>query len=434
MKRVLLLGAVLCAFFSNAQLNESFADGDFTASPAWGGNTSAWSIVANSDVAAGAASSNTLRLSGVSGGGRSYLSTQLSGSWGASQNWGFWIGRRSQAATASNFSYLWLYANEANVTSATVDGYRIRFGDDSGGDEIVLESVTNGVGTAVITSAAVANGLTDIGFLVRVTRNSTGQWNLYTSTLPTANGNGAIASDIPNSVNANVAQGSATNTDITSFDNGFIAVDATYSSNSGARAGLELDQIIFSFSAAGTLPVKFGNVKASQTVRGVNLQWSNMTESDIADYSLERSSNGRNFSSVAQFNPASNNGGKADYQYLDASPLNGTNFYRIKATETNGKVVYSDIARISIGGRYTLLNLYPNPVKGNLLGLQIDNLPAGKYLVKVYNSSAQVVNNGSLDHEGGSVSQTVSLNNLKPGIYTFEISGGIKLQKQFVVQ
>lgn len=437
MKRVLLLLAVVTAFVSNAQLNESFTDGNFSAAPAWNGTTSTWLVVADSDVGTGATGSSTLRLNAASGtSGTEYLSTQLSGSWGASQSWGFWIGRRSQEATASNTSYVWLFANESDVTSGTVDGYRIRFGNNGPGvDRIVLEVVTNGVGTAIITSTGgTADGITDFGFLVRVTRSATGEWALFTSTLPTTNGTGATATAVPNATNANVAQGTVTNTTYTTFDNGRIAFAALHTTSAGARAGAEFDQLIFSFVAAGTLPVKFSNLKATQTSRGINLQWSNMTESDVVDYTLERSSNGRNFTSVAQFNPSANNGGKADYQYMDASPLSGTSFYRIKAVETNGKTTYSDLARISIGGRNTLVNLYPNPVKGNILGLQIDNLPAGKYSIRIYNSSAQAVTNQSLDHEGGSVSQTVSLNNLKAGIYTFEISGVIKLQKQFIIE
>lgn len=159
-----------------------------------------------------------------------------------------------------------------------------------------------------------------------------------------------------------------------------------------------------------------------------------MTQTDVDNYTLERSSNGRNFTALTQLTATRNNGGKADYQFLDASPLTGTSFYRIKATETGGKVVYSDIARIGIGAGNTLLNLYPNPVKGNILGLQINNLPSGKYVINIYNSSASRVSSQPFNHSGGSFSQTISLNNLKPGVYTFELSGETKMQKQFIVQ
>ena len=232
----LVIISMLLSLTVAGQLNESFADGNFTAGPAWGGHTAEWQVVANSDAAAGAPGSNTLRLSAPVGSGTKYLSTQLSGSWGMQQSWGFWLGRRAQAATTSNVAYVWLFANEPDLTSTTIDGYRIRFGDDAGGDELVLEAVSDGAATAVITSSgSVTNGITDYGFLVRVTRSSAGTWNLYSSTLPVQTGTGAIATDVPDAEHANIAQGSAINTSIAFFDDGYIGIAATHTS--GAAEG-----------------------------------------------------------------------------------------------------------------------------------------------------------------------------------------------------
>jgi len=436
MRKILLSFATLVALNSYAQLTESFSDGNFSANPVWVGNTGEWTIVANSDVAAGATGSNTLRLSAASGSsGTKYLSTQVAGSWGAQQTWGFWLGRRSQAATAANTSYVWLFANAADVTTATVDGYRIRFGDNAGGDNIVLESVTNGVPTdIIISSGSVPNDLEDYGFLVRVTRDASGVWNLYTSTLPTTNSSGAVATDVPNATNANVLQGTVTNNDITSFDDGYIAFAALHSSGSAGRAGAEFDQLQFSFVAAGTLPAKFGAFKAVQSSIGVALSWANLTESDVLTYTLERSATGSNFTAVAQFNPTKNNGSRADYQFTDVNALNGSNLYRVKVTETNGKISYSPIARVALGKANATLTIYPNPVRGNQVGLQVDNLPKGVYAVRVLNATGQLVSTQSLNHAGGSISETLPLNNLKQGSYTLELQGGIRLSKQFVVQ
>ena len=112
---------------------DTFSDNDFTASPAWSGDTGSWIIVSNSDAAAGATNSRTLRLNAATGPNTQHLSSPIS-SWDAQQEWAFWFGRRAQAATLSNQSMFWLYANEANLESATVDGYRIVYGDDTGGD------------------------------------------------------------------------------------------------------------------------------------------------------------------------------------------------------------------------------------------------------------------------------------------------------------
>jgi hypothetical protein len=227
-------------------LYDSFSDGEFISNPAWTGTTSSWGVVANSDVAAGATGSNTLRLNAPAFTGTEYLSSQIA-VWGTSQEWGVFWGRRFQAHTAANQQYFWLYANEANLNSATVDGYRLAIGDDSGADEIRLEYIVNGAVNATVISSTgtIPNSLTDIGFLVRVTRSATGDWQLFTSALPTVNGTGAIATDIPNAANASVSQGTGTNNALVPAANGFIGVAALHSTGANAISAAEFDQIYF---------------------------------------------------------------------------------------------------------------------------------------------------------------------------------------------
>src|SRR5690349_5047227 len=118
MKKIFLLPALFISIESAAQLNESFNDGNFSVNPVWTGTSSEWTLVVSSDVSTGAANSNTLRLNNAAVAAADYLSSQIMGSWGTfGQTWIFWLGRRAQAATNLNRSYVWLYASEADITS-----------------------------------------------------------------------------------------------------------------------------------------------------------------------------------------------------------------------------------------------------------------------------------------------------------------------------
>jgi hypothetical protein len=295
-------------------LIDSYTDGDFTASPVWGGSTSAWTIVANSDAAAGATGSNTVRLAST-GSATVYLSTQIA-TWADSQEWGFFVGRRAQAYTAANQAYLWLYANEANLTSATVDGYRIAIGDDSGDDNIRLEYIVNGaVSSTVITSSgAITNGLTDIGFLLRVTRSSSGGWVIFTSTLPTSGGNGAIATSIPNSTNATVNQGSATHNTLVPTTNGYLGFGALHSSGGNAIIGVEIDQVYFTATATTS---SSSNIIATSG-------FTYPTNVDYASYQTASGLTTSNSLEVAQFD-IQDGGGSADADAL-ATTLTAISF------------------------------------------------------------------------------------------------------------
>jgi|GEM_PF-5709997 len=239
---ILVLGLALPA---RAQFRESFRDGELGHDPCWTGVLQAWQVVPKSDVAAGAPESGTLRLNASGGAGIAWLATQVKGSWGDEQEWSFFLGRRSQAAEAYNCALFWLYSSEPTVASTTIDGYRVRFGDDlPSGDRLVVEQVTNGTASPFINSGgSIPPGLTDYGLVVRVTRTAGGLWTLYTSVLPAQPGTGAIATDLPET--ADVWQGVAFNNVYTRFDDGYLALGAIYTNTVAARTALEFDQIQF---------------------------------------------------------------------------------------------------------------------------------------------------------------------------------------------
>lgn len=183
-----------------------------------------------------------------------------------------------------------------------------------------------------------------------------------------------------------------------------------------------------------TLPVKFVNVKAVLKNGQVQISWTNATESDLLYYSVERSFNAQDFTELAKINPVKNDGGSAGYSFNDIQPST-INFYRVKAIETTGHVVYSNIIKIETSMQSSGLNLYPNPAPaGSQIVLQMKNMTTGNYKVKVYSATGQLLSTQSIVGNNGSISQTLSLNNWQKGIYVLEISGPVKLQKQFIIQ
>lgn len=338
-KDLLCLAAMLFIFFDAvAQFNDSFTDGNFTADPPWHGNAADWQVVPSSDVGAGAINSSTLRLNVAAGTGVTYLSAAISGNWGNGQSWSFFIGRRAQAYTAANYTLIWLWANDENLLSPVINGYRIRIGDDSGGDDIMLQRVTNGIATDIVSAATLANGLTDIGFQLRVTRTNDGQWKIFTSTLPTLNGAGAIATD---AIDANILQAIATDNTYTAFDDGFIGFVNAYGSGTAARAAQEFDQVQLSFAAV-TMPVKLKDLTASSNSYGTKLIWDVLEETNVLLYEVQCSLNGADFTSIATISAAN----KKTYAFMDVRNLAQNRFYRLKIIDTDGSFTYSHIVTL----------------------------------------------------------------------------------------
>ncbi|MBK8698263.1 MAG: T9SS type A sorting domain-containing protein, partial [Saprospiraceae bacterium] len=221
-------------------------------------------------------------------------------------------------------------------------------------------------------------------------------------------------------------------------------LDGTHVPTTGTNALATLQRTGMSgfsqFAAGGelniALPVKFSNVKAYQQGSGIKVEWSNLTESNVADYKVERSIAGQSFAALTTVLAAKNDGGRADYSFIDALPVNGVNLYRIQATEADGQKLYSVIVRVDTRGGITTITVYPNPVTAGQLSLQATELPKGLYNVQVYNAAGQQVHSQQLNHNGGSVTEMIQLPaSLRSGMYNLLLSNGdMKLGKTFIVR
>jgi G8 domain len=183
------------------------------------------------------------------------------------------------------------------------------------------------------------------------------------------------------------------------------------------------------------LPVTFSDVKAFEKGTGVQIEWSNLTEKDVLNYVVERSSNGRDFTAISQLASRSNLSDKQSYLSFDGSPLSGTNYYRIKVVEIDGKVIYSKVLKVDIGRNVKGIILYPNPVAGSDISIGFAAVK-GQYTLRVLNNAGQEVYSKQIVHPGGTISQSVTLPSaLKTGVYNLMISGdNYRENKMFIMQ
>ncbi|MEP7373060.1 MAG: T9SS type A sorting domain-containing protein [Chitinophagaceae bacterium] len=184
------------------------------------------------------------------------------------------------------------------------------------------------------------------------------------------------------------------------------------------------------------LPVLFANVKAYEKNDGVQIEWSNMTEKDVANYVVERSANGSDFSAISQQLPTSNQNDKVDYSAFDANPLQAINYYRIKAIETTGKIVYSKILSVTIGTTSQSLRLYPNPVRGNQVNISMSNIKRGQYTLRIINTIGQDIFRQTINNQSSNMTQILDLPaSIKAGVYKMVITGSdYRETKTFIVQ
>ncbi|MBS1653626.1 MAG: T9SS type A sorting domain-containing protein [Bacteroidetes bacterium] len=204
-------------------------------------------------------------------------------------------------------------------------------------------------------------------------------------------------------------------------------------------AGTTSAQAWDNLGAAGTiLPVKFGTVTAASKGSGVEVNWQVYSESNVSHYEVERSSDGMNFNTIGLV-VAKNIDGQLSYNLNDASPVNGTGFYRIKSVDLDGKAAYSVIVKVYTGKATagSSMYVYPNPVKASAgVSVQFNELSKGNYQVQLFDASGKQVYRQSMSHSGGAITQSIVLpSSVKPGLYVIQVAGeGLKFNKSIIVQ
>lgn len=150
-------------------------------------------------------------------------------------------------------------------------------------------------------------------------------------------------------------------------------------------------------------------IKLFATPSGGNakLTWHLSGDDDVVNFLVEKTATGSNFEPIG--NVAGNHSGA--YKFMDNKPFQGENYYRIKATQPSGNIVYSNAALISfktVASGEALI--FPNPVSGTATV----RLPKeDNYDCVLSDVSGRTVKQLSLSD----IQFTLDLSSLAPGIY-----------------
>lgn len=160
--------------------------------------------------------------------------------------------------------------------------------------------------------------------------------------------------------------------------------------------------------AGATLPVKFQSLEAKQTNGAVSLNWLVAAEDNMSGYSVEKSTDGRNFSAIGFVNASGSN----SYSFVDGKPLS-VSYYRIKLVDVDGRYSYSTVAVVKNGGSSIVLNAFPSPVISSFT-IQHGTAGAGS-LISVSSEDGRVVR--SVVPATGTQETKIDLSSAKSGLY-----------------
>ena len=194
------------------------------------------------------------------------------------------------------------------------------------------------------------------------------------------------------------------------------------------------DIFVVKLNQVAALPVTLTNVKAYQRNAGVQVEWIAQQENNIDRYEVERSQNAQQFTKLGSVKAKGNSSVVINYNLFDPNPFSGINFYRIKIIEAD-QVTYSQVVKVNVrSGSENMITIYPNPVIGNSITLQVNDLQKGSYTISLTNKLGQQIMNKLMEHAGGSATETIEFSKaLAAGVYQLSLTGpGINIIRQVI--
>ncbi len=178
-----------------------------------------------------------------------------------------------------------------------------------------------------------------------------------------------------------------------------------------------------------TLPAVWGNFAALARNNQVNLKWETLQESNVADYTVEYSVNGRDYQSIGTVAAVGNSNSVQSYSFVHTMPdLAKNNYYRIRQTDLDGKSAYSSVRSAKFTkGQVVAVTATPNPVRDRLQ-LQVQAANIRVVLTDIAGRTIQSLQTQPGYHE-------INMSQLAPGLYNLSVfSNNSLLETQKIVK
>jgi len=169
-----------------------------------------------------------------------------------------------------------------------------------------------------------------------------------------------------------------------------------------------------------TLPVTLVNFRGEQSGSINRLLWTTSTETNNRGFELERSSDGRNYSSITFIASKAENGNSnsaINYNYNDLRPFSGNNYYRLKQFDTDGRTTISNVVLLSSKvAEITLSSVYPNPTLREV-NLVISSPKAERVTIVITDLTGKVLLQKAMQLIVGDNQELFNVQNLAAGTY-----------------
>lgn len=164
------------------------------------------------------------------------------------------------------------------------------------------------------------------------------------------------------------------------------------------------------------LPVELISFTATPNIHTVDLNWTTANETNSQYFGIERSVDGNRFLPIGRMAAAGNSNVARSYRFVDEEPLEDVAYYRLRQTDMDGQIHFSNTVEVSLS--QAGIELFPNPTEEGFWIVVPQDITGTFYLTTVMGKLVKIVRiNGE--------KQYVSVSGLPSGVYygTFKLRG-----------
>ncbi len=173
------------------------------------------------------------------------------------------------------------------------------------------------------------------------------------------------------------------------------------------------------------LPVTISSFTVAKENEQAVIRWATATESNNRYFEVLRSSDGKtNWQKIDQQNGQGTSTIAHQYVAYDKTPFEGMNYYKIRQVDYDNKFSETAVKNLLMHlVQEAGVKIVPNPVKGNLVRLQLSGFTGNKVLATIVNLAGRQVFSTTLLLNGGSDYQLAITNPLPAGTYILRLKG-----------
>jgi hypothetical protein len=174
------------------------------------------------------------------------------------------------------------------------------------------------------------------------------------------------------------------------------------------------------------LPITLEYFKGAQQNDKHVLNWKVNCTSAQAIFDIQRSSNGRHFFSIGKIT-ADQLRCEQPFEFIDASPAAGMNYYRIQVTDPDDKSYFSHTLSFKLKtAGFGIISLGPNPVTEGNAVLKIHALNNGKVNIRITDITGRTISTMETMLQSGTNQVILYTAGLSKGNYQAEVYSGLE--------